>query len=132
MINLPKEYRDRIDPTLWQNYQNAKLKQDELKIKLNNAYQSINEINLSTKSNDAEYGRIKLSLIDFINEADLYDEAEVDTKLLYYSQEQARIKAENDAYLLEHKRLLEIVKSDEIKLENIREEIKIMINKIKK
>ncbi len=132
MINLPKEYADRIDPVLWSNYQSTKKEIETLKIKLNNAYQSINEINLDTKANDAEYGRIKLQLINFIHEADQYEEAEVDSKLKFYSNEQLRLREANNQNLMEHKELLELVKLDEIKLENLREEMKILLNKIKK
>ncbi len=131
MINLPKEYAAKMDPVLWNDYQKSKQEIEILKIKLNNAYQSINEINLDTKSNDAEYGRIKLQLISFINEADRYEEEEIDTKLKFYSEEQLRLRAANDLNLKKHKQLMEVVKLDEIKLENLREEIKITTDKIK-
>ncbi len=60
MSKILEEYKIKIDPEVYHQYMKIKGQLEQVKMKLEEQYQYVNEMNLRIKENDASYKQTKM------------------------------------------------------------------------
>ncbi len=117
------KYLDRLDPEKYQEYEKEKALLIKIKTTLEEQYQYVNEMNLQIKENDAAYVLTKKQLTTIITDAEQYTEIELDQQLKFISEEQKRLKSENNQLIIEYKEILQEIELNETNVKLINDNI---------
>ncbi len=131
MKNIPAQYLERLDKTLYQQFTNLQTEKESIKKELENLYQFVAELNYDSKNNDALYNQLQKQLHQVVIDVEDYTEAELDEKLATISKEQKLIREKNDSILKKHQEKLKTIEAWEIKLENCNDDIIALQKKLK-
>ncbi len=123
MSKILEEYKVKIDPEIYQQYTETNRNLTKVKLALEEQYQYVNEMNLRIKENDALYKQTKVQLQTLIATETQYTESELDVQLKFISQEQVRIRQENDKLIADYKKILKAIEENEMKKVTLKQEL---------
>ncbi len=123
MSKILEEYKVKIDPEIYQQYTETNRNLTKVKLTLEEQYQYVNEMNLRIKENDALYKQTKVQLQTLIATETQYTESELDVQLKFISQEQVRIRQENDKLIADYKKILKAIEENEMKKVTLKQEL---------